>query len=46
MRKNAALSIMKLEAHDAVPILKEYEAKESDENVRIVFRLAINQLSR
>ena len=46
VRKNAALSIMKLEAHDAIPILKEYEAKESDENVRIVFRLAINQLSR
>ena len=46
VRKNAALSIMKLEAHDAIPILKEYEAKESDENVRMVFRLAINQLSR
>ena len=46
VRKNAALSIMKLEAHDAIPILKEYEAKESDENVKIVFRLAINQLSR
>lgn len=46
VRKNAALSIMKLEAHDAIPILKEYEAKESDENVRIVLRLAINQLSR
>lgn len=46
VRKNAALSIMKLEAHDAIPILEEYEAKESDENVRIVLRLAINQLSR
>lgn len=46
VRKNAALSIMKLEAHDAIPILKDYEAKESDENVRIVLRLAINQLSR
>lgn len=46
VRKNAALSIMKLEAHDAIPILEEYEAKESDENVRLVLRLAINQLSR
>jgi bilin biosynthesis protein len=44
VRKNAALSLMKLEAADAIPTLHECLAIESDPSVQAIFKLAINQL--
>ncbi len=44
VRKNAALSLMKLKAVNSIKSLKEQEALEKDINVKNILRLAINQL--
>lgn len=44
VRKNAALSLMKLEANQAIPILEDCLERENDNSVKAIFKLAINQL--
>lgn len=45
VRKNAALSLMKLGASEATPALKEQDSLEQDPTVKSILRLAINQLN-
>lgn len=46
VRKNAALSLMKLQATDAIEAIKEAATSEEDSSVKGVFTLSINQLSK
>jgi bilin biosynthesis protein len=46
VRKNAALSLMKLGARDALPALKASVEQEVQPGVRLVLELAISQLSK
>jgi bilin biosynthesis protein len=46
VRKNAALSLMKLEAMDALPALEAAAEKEKQPGVRVVLELAIIQLKK
>jgi len=46
VRKNAALSLMKLEAESALPALQEAANSESHEDVRLIFALAIKQIEK
>ena len=46
VRKNAALSLMKLEAINAIPKIHALLAQETNETVLAVFKLSINQLER
>ena len=46
VRKNAALSLMKLNAFDSIQEIKKRVSKESNQSVKSVFNLAINQLSK
>ena len=45
VRKNAALSLMKLQAKEAIESIRNAANLEKDPNVKIVFNLSINQLS-
>ena len=45
VRKNTALSLMKLDALGAIQQLKKAEQKEDDPDVKAVLRVAINILS-
>lgn len=46
VRKNAALSLMKLEARDALPALNEQLSREEEPDVKAVLNVAISQLQR
>ena len=46
VRKNAALSLMKLEASNAIEALKIAQIHEQQNDVKAVFAVAINQISR
>lgn len=46
VRKNAALSLMKLQATEALPSLKSCSINESQDDVQAVFKLVINQLEK
>ena len=46
VRKNAALSLMKLEASNAIEALKIAQIHEQQNDVKAVFTVAINQISR
>ena len=45
VRKNAALSLMKLQATNSKGALQAAKSSESDHSVEIIFNLAIDQLS-
>ena len=46
VRKNAALSLMKLEDPSVIGQLQQCMETESDPSVAVVLKLAVNQLSR
>ena len=46
VRKNAALSLMKLEDPSVIGLLQQCMETESDPSVAVVLKLAVNQLSR
>ena len=46
VRKNAALSLMKLEAEDALEALNQALKLEQNNDVKAVFAVAINQIDR
>jgi bilin biosynthesis protein len=46
VRKNAALSLMKLQASDALPALREHLQCEHEPDVTAVLRVSISQLER